>query len=321
MEAQIFGISPEHHVLPFDAQAVAEVHLGQIPATGGAGYLVLPQPALLDEARQGPQSAPATDGVVAGAGILRLQLDQLLPFGQEGLGVGNLAGGCLQLGSHLIPAKLHQVGEGKGETLSAAGPGAQIQIGLNGSNAVIPGGSALGIPQPALEEVFHQGPCGERRQPIGKGEVGRLAVTLEGFGEGKGGHEGLQPFGWRWGGVHESIALLHGGQKLRGQAFGLKLGPGGFWINGQLDEGLVGIAKKPVLGDGGCELRLPEHPRPFSELGGVLGEQGVVPSLIELALFSRCRGEGNPGLSEEAKQAGPLAADPPDQTGDAELLK
>jgi len=46
-----------------------------------------------------------------------------------------------------------------------------------------------------------------------------------------------------------------------------------------------------------------------------------VPSFIELALFSRCRGEGNPGLSEEAKQAGPLAADPPDQTGDAELLK
>ena len=121
--------------------------------------------------------------------------------------------------------------------------------------------------------------------------------------------------------MHESIALLHGGQKLHGQAFGLKLGPAGFWINGQLDEGLVGIAKQPVLGDGGCELRLPEHPRPFGELGGVLGQQGVVPSLVELALFAGHRGEGNTGFSEKAKQAWLLAADPPDQSVYAELLK
>ena len=95
METQFFGISTEHHVLPLDSRRIPEVHLGKIPATRGSGHLVLPHPALFDEACKGQQSDPTTDGIVAGAGIVRFQFDQLLAIGKEGVSFGNLAGGCL----------------------------------------------------------------------------------------------------------------------------------------------------------------------------------------------------------------------------------
>ena len=179
-----------------------------------------------DELLELMQQHPGTGGAGARLAVLRLPGDQLAVLREEGRGGRRLRRcGCEGFGD-LPPAHANQVRETEAEARLVLRPGREIDRCFDFLDPTVPGGPALAVAQPALQQLPVVGTHDRGRQALRQRKVGALAVAEKGLRQREHGDERGDPGCRMVARSIEAIAFPHQGDELGDEPLLVEVLPG-----------------------------------------------------------------------------------------------
>ena len=177
----LFSAGADPHVLQLDGRRPLNVRSREIAGCRELGYLGPGVSAGLDEDTEVPQERPRANGRVAGLSEFGLPSDQILMTLEELGSRRRLRRGQLECLLDLGPALADEVGQAERQPGSAVCPPRKVDLGINFPNPMIPGPSALAVPQPSLQESNMLRPHRHRREAVREREVAGLVIAEKGL--------------------------------------------------------------------------------------------------------------------------------------------
>ena len=147
---------------------------------------------------------------------------------EERVGGRRLRGRGFEVFGDLPPAHAHQVGETETETGFALRPGRQVNRRLDVLYPTVPGGPALAVAQPALQQLPVVGTYCHGRQPLRQRKVGGLPVTEKGLRQRERGDELGDPSTRMVTRSLEAVPFLDEGEELGDESLLVEGPPGRF---------------------------------------------------------------------------------------------
>ena len=199
------------------------------------------------------------------------------------------------------------------------GPGGQVDVLLGLHHPAVPGSPAVGIAEPAAHEIEVILPIAHRRDPVGEGEILRLAVAYECLRQRQALDQALDPEDGVVGIRRVAQALPHGRQELIQVPLLAQRLPFGVRLHGEVQDGLVHVSDQAGLRQLRGHGFLPECRRAAGELGGILGQERFGPALGDLPLLPHAVRQADAGGLEEAEEGWALPGHLPVHAASLEL--
>ena len=240
---------------------------------------------------------------------------------KELTGCGRPLGCVFKLPQRPPPAQRHQVRQRERQTLLTGCPLREVQVRLHLSDPALPDGTAVRVLQPAPEQLPVVFPQRNRRKTVGKRKIDRLAIAQVSLRERE--HLNQPPEPRRRTDFRrvKPIAIPNHPGEFRRQTLGFQCLPLRFGRGRQVEDGLLKVSYQLFLCPVRRQCAVPVGRRLGGEFGRVLGEQGVLATVVQSALLRWILGQIDSRLPQEAEQGGLLSIQPPGNTSQAVLGK